>query len=85
MEAYVGTDFGEAARSAFERNPMAQDAVVRNLQVLAESAGRISRDNQLSEPAIAECTRLALGVCMTAPNPTLWWTPFSGQHDPRVL
>ena len=52
VEAYVGTDFGEAARSAFESNPMAQDAVVRNLQVLAESAGRISRDNQLSEPAI---------------------------------
>jgi uncharacterized protein with HEPN domain len=39
-------------RASLEASAMVQDAVLRNLQILAESAGRISPENQDLEPDV---------------------------------
>jgi len=52
IEDYVGGVPDAAARASFMGSNMIKDAVIRNLQVLAESAGRISPENQALEPEV---------------------------------
>jgi len=52
IEEYTGGQWDSAAREAFRRSSLVQDAVLRNLQVLAESAGRISPEHQALEPEV---------------------------------
>jgi uncharacterized protein with HEPN domain len=47
VERYVGND-----RSRFMQSEMARDAVVRNLQLLAESSQRLSESAKRSQPDI---------------------------------
>ncbi len=49
---YTGGQLDSAAREAFRRSSLVQDTVIRNLQVLAESAGRISPEHQALEPEV---------------------------------
>lgn len=50
--------FTEAGRVAFFANIMIQDAVIRNLQVLAESTQRLSESTKASHPLVP-WTRIA--------------------------
>jgi uncharacterized protein with HEPN domain len=52
IEEYTGGQRDSTARDAFRRSSLVQDAVIRNLQVLAESAGRISPEHQALEPEV---------------------------------
>jgi len=52
IDEYTGGQRDAAAREAFRRSSLVQDAVIRNLQVLAESAGRISAEHQALEPEV---------------------------------
>lgn len=50
IDEYVGIARDAAACEIFMQQSLVQDAVIRNLQVLAESAGRISPENQALRP-----------------------------------
>jgi uncharacterized protein with HEPN domain len=52
IEEYTGGQRDSAAHDAFRQSSLVQDAVIRNLQVLAESAGRISPEHQALEPNV---------------------------------
>jgi len=52
INEYTGEQLDSAAREAFLRSSLVQDAVIRNLQVLAESAGRISPEHQALVPEV---------------------------------
>jgi uncharacterized protein with HEPN domain len=52
IDEYTGGQRNSAAREAFLRSSLVQDAVIRNLQVLAESAGRISPEHRALEPEV---------------------------------
>jgi len=52
IDEYTGAKRDAAARDAFLQNTLVQDGVIRNLQVLAESAGRISPEHQALEPEV---------------------------------
>ncbi|HEY3827284.1 MAG TPA: HepT-like ribonuclease domain-containing protein [Bryobacteraceae bacterium] len=51
IDEYTGGR-GSAAQQVFRRSSLVQDAVIRNLQVLAESASRISAEHQALEPDV---------------------------------
>ena len=52
VEEYTGARRDEAGREAFRTSSLVQDAVLRNLQVLSESAGRISEEHRALEPDV---------------------------------
>ena len=52
IDEYIGGLSNLSARDRFMDSPLIQDAVIRNLQILAESAGRISAENQAREPEV---------------------------------
>lgn len=52
IEEYAGTARDEAAHEAFTKSSLIQDAVIRNLQILAEFAGRISPEHQALSPEV---------------------------------
>jgi uncharacterized protein with HEPN domain len=43
---------GRKSRAAFLRSPLLQDAVIRNLEILGEAAGRVSPDLAVRNPAV---------------------------------
>ena len=52
IEEYAGTARDEAAHEAFTKSSLIQDAVIRNLQILAEFAGRISPEHEALSPEV---------------------------------
>jgi uncharacterized protein with HEPN domain len=52
VDEYIGGQRDSAAREAFRASSLVQDAVIRNLQVLSESAARISPEHQALEPEV---------------------------------
>ena len=45
-------EYSGGERARFDRSRLVQDAVIRNLQTLAESSQRLSTEIKLTEPAI---------------------------------
>ncbi len=45
-------DYAELERARFDASRLVQDAVIRNLQTLAESSQRLSTESKLTEPAV---------------------------------
>lgn len=52
VQEYTRGEQDSPSRQLFLASPVVQDAVIRNLQVLAESAGRISPESQALEPDV---------------------------------
>lgn len=52
VNEYTGGRRDDAGREAFRASSLVQDAVLRNLQVMSESVGRISPEHQALTPDV---------------------------------